>query len=161
MTLFWIFLISAVIIAAAWFYHHNKTESLASEGKIIKRGNDFYEKASEFTLTLSDKSLVTEGLHKLPYNDFSAGMKGDTVQQRFRFDGGDYTAVLYLCNEEGDNVTYHFQFESWKTNQYGAAFGAYRMNMLITAIEKMFLNIDPNTQVKSWYIDTKTKSSFF
>ena len=61
---------------------------------------------------------------------------------------------------DGKNIWY-FSFMNWKEDRYGLPEDVTEMNILVTGIEKIFLSIDPNTEVKNTPIQTKTKTKFF
>lgn len=159
----WILVIvlSAACIALGLYVNNQKKSKLIAEGKIVDRKNDFTDKAEEFTLTVDNKVRVTEGIKNLPYGDMSVSMSGSEENQAFSFNGGDFKAQLWLKEERDGKSVYEFNFTSWKTvGSMGAPSGFYRMSMLLTAIEKMFLSIDSNTQVKTWYLDIKRKMNW-
>ena len=72
------------------------------------------------------------------------------------FTNSDWTAQLYRLSGDESQVTYRFEFTKWRD----ALSNASLMNMLMTAIEKLFLELDPNTQVRTVPLDVKTKHSF-
>lgn len=159
----WILVIvlSAGCFALAFYVQQRRKSKLIDAGQIIDRKNDFTNKAEEFTLTVSDKSQVTSGVKSLPYSDMNVSMKGDGEKQTFFFNGGTFEARLWLKSEENGKVVYEFNFTHWmEPNNLSTVDGFYNMNKLLTAVERMFLQIDGNTQVKAWYVDTKSKISW-
>lgn len=71
---------------------------------------------------------------------------------------GLWNALLYCTGASNGRMTYWFRFTSWGTLDYGVI-GEVQMNMLLTAIEKLFLSIDPNTQVQTSFLGTKPRKS--
>lgn len=156
-----IILISAGIFGCSIYLSKRKNEQLLSEGKIVEREKDFMEKAEEFSLTVKEPSQVAEGVRKISYSEMSVTMKADSEGQSFHFSNTwGWNARLYYKGKDGEKSVYCFEFLNWKTKDYMIQGGLY-MSMLLTAIEKMFLDIDPNTQVTTRHLNTKTKHSFF
>ena len=142
-------------------YRNWKQQSqLTSEGKIIDRDRHFIEQAEDFTIACDDPNRIVIGVQSLAYSEMKISMTADEQNQAFRFTYttamGSWNALLYCTGAPDGQVTYRFQFTSWRTSDYGVI-GEVQMNMLLTAIEKMFLSIDPNTQVQTSLLETKTK----
>ena len=157
MTLFIIILIAAALFGVSHYFHKQKTANLVSEGKIIERKGGFHEQMQEFTLAPVDPVLLTQKLKTLPYSDMNVTMSGDSAKQIFRFTHSTFEAQLVRTDSNTEKSVYVFKFNHWTANKYGSPFGYYKMNMLQTAIEKLFLSIDPKTQVRSREMQTKTK----
>lgn len=138
---------------------HNK---LIEEGKIAKRRTDFANYSSEFTSKIGSKDAVTAAVRQLDYKSIRANMEGNSAQQKFRFTGSGYSAVLKLItfDEMSGVAIYEFGFTQFQTNG-SIPKNALSMNKLLTQIEQMFFSLDPNTGVKSHKVDFKTRHSFF
>ena len=67
---------------------------------------------------------------------------------------------MYRKNDVGDQNVWYFHFTNWKTYR-GMVQEHIPMNILITAIEKMFLSIDPGAQVQNIPIKVKTNPQLF
>lgn len=137
--------LAIAIVAGCFYYNWQKSNRLTSEGKIIKRSSIFYEDAEEFTLTVQDTSEITRKVEAFAYSEMHVSMKGNRDSQTFYFTGSSFEAQLWRKGEDAEKPVYCFQFNRWKTNHNGAVYGIYDMNMLLTAVEKMFLSIDPST----------------
>lgn len=157
MTIFLVFVIAAVLIGTSYYYNKQKTAKMAAEGKIIERKGGFHEQMQEFTLAPVDPALLTQKLKALPYSDMNVAMNGDSAKQIFRFAHSAFEAQLARVANDAEKSVYVFKFNRWTANKLGAPLGYYKMNMLQTAIEKMFLSLDPKTQVRSKAMQTKTK----
>ena len=72
--------------------------------------------------------------------------------------GSYYTATLTCTEHTEEKMTYRFEFVSWHSS-HGMPKYADEMNVLMTAVEKIFLGIDPDTQVSQVKNDIKTKRS--
>lgn len=157
---FVVLLISAVLIGGAVLIGLNINKKLVAEGKIISRRTNFMESAEEFTLSAVDPAKVTEAVKAMDYADMRTKMQGNSERQLFKFTGSGWTAQLHKLSDNGTQVVYRFEFTSWKTHN-GMAGDALNMNKLITAVEKIFLGFDSNTQVRTVPLEFKTKHSFF
>lgn len=154
----WIIVI--LISGAIFFYIYQRHQKLIDSGKIISRTHDFVEKAEDFVLTLDDPGEVTRRLQEISYVEMKASMRIENGGRSFQFTGNTWSAKLYRKNDEDGKSVYSFQYLNWKTHNGGIMYGDH-MNMLLTAIEKMFLSIDPNTKVKTRLLETKTSHDFF
>ena len=139
-------------------YAFRRDHKLQSEGKIVTRKRNFVEEATEFIL-LADSSSVAEELQKLPYPDMKLSMNARSDGKSFDFfcPRWNWKARLFLKDTEGDKAVYCFEFLEWKVNG-SMTIGDVYMNMLLTGVEKMFLSLDPHTQVQTRLIGTKIKS---
>lgn len=156
--------LGAAILGLIIYRNWKQQSQLTSEGKIIDRNRHFIEQAENFTLVCDNHNRVVSGVQSLAYSEMKISMTMDAQNQAFRFTYmtamGSWNALLYRMGAPDRRMTYRFQFTNWKTSDYGVI-GEVQMNMLLTAIEKMFLSIDPNTQVQTSLLETKTKHKFF
>lgn len=72
----------------------------------------------------------------------------------------NWSAQLYKCESNSDKDRYGFQFLKWTERQGMIQYEAY-MNTVLTSIEKAFLQLNPQTEVPTEYVSTKTKPKFF
>ena len=133
------------------------TKQLFDEGKIIDRGLKFAEKGEEFTSKIGSMQALHDAMDKL---ELPCEMEGNTAKLVFK--GNTYSAVLYRVafDEPSGIAIYRFEFTSMQIRDVKYTEDVL-MNYLMTAIEKMFLGLDPNTGVKSYELDLKTKHSLF
>lgn len=136
---------------------------LTSDGKIICRSRRFMEQAEDIILVCNDRNLICEKIKALSYSEMKVAMTADG-QQAFHFSfshpRGNWGASLCQREAPEGKVAYRFQFTHWKVSDFGVI-GEVQMNMLLTAVEKMFLSIDPDTQVKTQLLETQTSHKFF
>lgn len=156
-----VILLIAAVIVFSLYYGNKKTSNLLEGGKIIKRNGAYWEEGQEYILVLENPNLVTQKVEVFPYSEMKVNMKGDKEKQVFNFSSYNFDAQLRYKETAAEKSVYCFEFIRWKNNQLGTPIGIFEMNMLMTAIEKMFLSIDSNTQVTSKRLDIKTKHSFF
>ena len=132
-----VILIVVVIGFSAWWKGR-----LIGQGKIIQRASDFVESA----------------LKALDLKKTGTSLEGNTKAVKFT---GAYFSASIRCVEQTDtNSVYRFEFDSWKT-KYGRPSFENEMNMLLTTVEKMFVQLDPNTQVSTVKNEITTKRSIF
>jgi len=158
----WIFTIgiSAAIIAIAVMVGQQRGKKLMAEGKIIKRDISFIESTETFTLAGVEFAKLTSALQRMDTGDTGVSWKSKDAAQAIIFQSSHgWNAQLSTLENSNDKNRYCFQFTSWQTRK-GIPWRVDTMNMLLTAIEKMFLSLDPNTQVETARVKTKTKSSF-
>lgn len=147
--------------AAYLFYLFQRDKKLFNSEKIIYRKRKFAEEAEEFILTLTDSSLVSKKLRELSYQEMKVAMNSKGEQEfLFSCSRCRWNARLFLKGSEGDKVIYCFEFLNWQVNN-GAPVGDLYMNMLLTAVEKVFISLDPHTEVKMRLLETTTKHNIF
>ena len=156
---FLIFLGMAVIIGIAWYFGSQRQNRLVEEGKIIKRDGNFWESSEYFTLTGVDYSKVLEAVNNTYFSDLKVTIypnNGGKSEILFKSSYEWNAAIDFLGEEEG-KFNYKFSFTAWNTYKYGVPLRADTMNMMETKVEKMFLNLDPNTSVRTQEMKLKTR----
>ncbi len=133
-------------------------KELRNDGKIVVRNYRYAEKGEEFTSKIGTFVALKEELEKA---DIPCAMEGNASTE-VDFKSTNYSARLYKVDfDEPSGIgIFRFEFTSWKTGRYGYL-DDNSMNMLMTSIEKAFLNLDPNTGVTSYELNFKTKHNFF
>ena len=136
-----------------------QADEMFASGAIIKRDAGFMENIQRFTLSkASAENLIAAMKNEgLPF----AGLEWKTGNDAMGFKYSDWTAQLVKLDGDANSDRYEFGFLQWQTNQYGGSVTVTQMNQLLTAIEKAFLKLDPNTKVQTERGKVKTKSSFF
>ena len=153
-----VLLIVAVIMGVAIYFAMQSHNKMVAEGKIISRRTNFMESAEEFTLSVVDPAKITEAVKAMDYADMHTKMQGNNEQQLFKFTGSTWSAQLHRLSDNGVQVVYRFEFTNWKTHN-GMPQDGLNMNKLTTAVEKIFLGFDSNTQVRTVPLEFKTKHS--
>lgn len=135
---------------------------LESQGKIVRREKGFNENAEIFTMGPIDQNKVTEGLKEIG-NTMRISINGNTNTQSFSITGGSWSqwsARLKLLEATEEKTVYRFLFSNWKSGAHSTApEDPTSMNLVLTAVEKMFLNIDPNTKVHTEPVSYHTEKS--
>ena len=131
---------------------------LIGQGKIIQRASDFVEYAEIFTIRPIPNEEYAAALKALDLKKTGTSLEGNTKAVKF---SGIYFSASIRCVEQTEtNSVYRFEFDSWKT-KYGRPSFENEMNMLLTAVEKMFVQLDPNAQVSTVKNEITTKRSIF
>ncbi|MBQ6059890.1 MAG: hypothetical protein IJL36_00470 [Clostridia bacterium] len=109
-----------------------------------------------------DQNKVTEGLKEIG-NSMRISINGNTNTQSFSITGGSWSqwsARLKLLEATQEKTVYRFLFSNWKSGAHSTApEDPTSMNLVLTAVEKMFLNIDPNTKVHTEPVSYHTEKS--
>ena len=159
MQLFIILLIAGILI---YVYFHVKTlnsnvKSMLESGEIINREGGFYEKAYIFTLRPLTSAEIN---NEFKETHFTVSVSGKTND--IRFSGSDFKARLWVTDQSEDHCIYRFEVTSWNnTNGIPKSETVILINQLLTSVEKILLNLDPNTQVRSEEVARKTSIGFF
>lgn len=126
-----------------------------AEGNAIDRPFDFMEYVETFTLrrVTNDEFAAAAKAGNLTANSRTS-MKGDSSKIEF---SGPFDAVLERVERTEEKSVYQFRFTHWPS---GGKTPSMLMNILLTSVEKMFLSLDPNTQITTKKGDFKTKVSF-
>lgn len=153
-------IISAVAIAIGVVIGlklRGEQKDLIEKGYIVKRDSKFAERGTEFCARIGTKNKLAEAFAA---NSFPCEVSGTTSQAQFN--GKKYTARLFsTCFDEASGTAvYRFEFTSWKTYK-GMYEDSIGMNRLMTLIENIFLNLDPNTAVKNYPLNLKVKHKLF
>lgn len=140
--------------ALLWMMH-TRYKKLAAEGKVVRRSSRFQEEAEDFICSMERAEQVAERIRQLPYAEMkiSLDVRGG---QSFQFAGIRWRAELCFREIKDGKHVYTFQFLNWNMHN-GMLMHEAQMNMLLTAVEKMFLDIDPDTQVQTRLVETKTR----
>ena len=161
-TWIWVILGAVVVIGViGGVISAKKQKAMMNDGKIVRRAYGFQEKAEEFTLRSVTRDEVLQGIKEFGLK--SMGIKATYNESPFEFFfETNWKARLKEKSTDENQSVYTFEFLSWKTSgSLSVPEGQLVMNQLLTAVEKMFLKLDPETQVKTYPIKLKTKRSFF
>ena len=138
-----------------------KNKALMQSGKIVARQASFWEYAEYFLAEVSYEAL-RRVLLETDLQDCGVSVTPDLngrAEILFRCRHGWNAAIRWQGSREGQNA-FVFNFTAWRSSRYGAPYGLSEMNMLATRLEQLFLAMDPETQVQSRRMQTKTKRSF-
>ena len=146
--IWFVLLVVAAVMGVVIYFAMKSHNKMVADGKIISRRTNFMESAEEFTLSAVYPAQVTEAVKAIDYAEMRTKMQGSNEQQLFKFTGSTWSAQLHKLRDNGTQVVYRFEFTNWKTHN-GMPQDGLNMNKLTTAVEKIFLSLDPNTQVRT------------
>lgn len=155
-----VFLIMGAIVIPVSYTSLKKKNEKMEQGIMVQRAGVFYEMEETFTTT-ADWKTVWGALREA---DYHGSISNGHQQQGLCV--VDYKSTYFTARfSEMDNGTedthiYKFQFTHWKSRN-GIPYSVDLMNVLLTTIEKTFLQIDPATQVSTKKVDFKTNTKFF
>ena len=133
------------------------TKRLAEEGKTIAREAAFYENEEIFKTSASYED-VCQKLKETDLNDTKANIQNDFEGYRLVFfkSADEWNAVLEDHGKQDDKNILQFYFKAWRTGRYGTV-KALSMNVLVTAVEKTILSLDPSATVETHKMQLTTK----
>ena len=146
------FLIMAIAIGAiviAIRSNDAKMNKLVSEGKGAKRERTFWMQQTTFTTTISSLDNVYSAINKTVLNEVNIECTVEpsvSVMFSQKVSGGGFVATLAVAGENGGKSQYTYQVDGYKgPNGYWKPTCLRGANILLTAIEKAFLQLDRET----------------
>lgn len=135
-----------------------QNKQLISEGKMIRRDLRFAEKGEEFTSRVGSYKALADKISSM----YSPCKIEGNASTQVVFTGSTYAARLYKVkfDEPSGIGIFRFEFTHWKSSG-GVYENVNAMNVLMTSVEKCFLELDPNTGVRFYDLDFKTKHKVF
>ncbi len=155
-------LLIIAFIAIVVYIQSSRRNSMLSEGKIVNRDGDFYEKAEIFKLRDDGIEGVVNQISRINMDGTASSFEGNRKTGVFNFTSSHGWRAVFRpreCEEEG-KMCFEFRFTHWETYN-SIPQGTLQMNQVLTLVERALLEVDPNTRVDSEYIKTKTKTKFF
>ena len=151
MTILVVILLCVIAVVIGVYFNSKKFNQLETEGKVVRRDDNFHETEQIFTAVGASYERVEQELKNIDLADAKIKEQlyrnNGKAQILYRSTDG-WNATLDLIGEDEGKYTYRFTFPVYTENN-GSATRLITMNILLTAVEKMFLRIDPNTQVTS------------
>lgn len=136
---------------------------LIDEGKIIQRESAFWDKSETFTIQGVTLQTIYNDLSPADMKAFVGAYELQPENSRIVFVHNgykeSYTATIRQLDSTESGNTFRFMINQYKYS--GSKPNEQSLNILYTAIEKIFLNHDPNVKVVTEYVDRKTKKSLF
>jgi len=159
-----IILISVGGFALSGYLKNKKKNELASKGRYVERGNEFFKQGHYFFTKTCDFSTIAGAIDQNALFEEKISYEPNIEQGQIVFHNrisfGSFGARLrYLGQREQDGLhAYSYQVEAWRDGQYGITRqDLYGANALLTLIEKAFLRLDPATEVQRDAAEYKTK----
>ncbi|MCL2354308.1 MAG: hypothetical protein FWC68_00110 [Oscillospiraceae bacterium] len=146
-----VLLVGGYYIILYYLNHRTKTDLLA-KNKIIDRPNKFFEQEHIFITKIKTLSKIGEVIDKNVLNEYKISFEPNYEHHAIVFKNhaisGTFGAGIILVGNEKKLFKYKFQIEAWNTVR--GALGRpdlYGANILLTAVERAFLKLDPDTEV--------------
>jgi hypothetical protein len=164
MGLFAAVILAVALVALSVFIGERRKKTQMAAGKIIKRNDDFYEQTHTFTTRVASLADVGGAINQAVLAEVKVSFESNYSRGFIRFRAsnlsGMFNASLQAAGQSGGAYFYRFSLENWNENKIGVprVVGA---NELLTAIEKAFILLDPDTAVQRQRNEIKSKSSFF
>jgi len=135
-----------------------QADTMLASGQIIKRDADFMKNSQTFTISRVGMDALINAIKDkgLPYD----GLEWKTGDGVMTFKSRYWEAQMIKLDSDDSCDKWQFTFLSWEEGSYGSATGHTEMNAVMTAIEKAFIALDPNTKVQTERIKVNTKSKF-
>ena len=165
-----IFLIIVILGIGGWVYYSNKKalDAAIEAGEMRKRPSNFIDKTYVFITKVNSSAKIEKSLTeilnlekaKITMSDF----KNDYADFASQAASGSFQARLQKLEEAKGAKEHKWQFNAIHYQQYR---GTTRvadvtgMNLLLTAIEKAFVQLDPETEVEERFTKMKTKTKLF
>lgn len=132
-----------------------RTKKLQDEGKIVDREYDFYKYETYF-FTRAAFLAVYNVVKMTDFSDAKVKIS-QNGEKSILFQSSDgWNAHLYYKGEHDGKKIYGYSLTSWETLK-GCMMNSISANIMQTAIEKMFLLLDPNTTVESHKMQLKRR----
>lgn len=128
-----------------------------AEEEADRRGEDdrarqwVEENTEDFTIVSQFNPMVAPAVRSIPFGSFRARLVEDDGVTFVIARPKDWKAVLTRTLQDHRTCTYNFRFIQWEDKA-----DKVHMNVLLTAVEKLFLSLDPNVKVHVRKMNVKT-----
>lgn len=143
--------VMGVLMYVAYRWDEKRKKKLIGEGKLIERDSGFEENTEDFTIASQCDPIVAPAVRSIPFDSCRAKLVEDDGVTFVIARPKDWKAVLTRTLQDHGTCTYNFRFIQWEDNA-----NRLHMNMLLTAVEKLFLSLDPNVKVHVRKMNVKT-----
>lgn len=161
-----ILVVAGITFAVKWpEMKQIREKRIAAEksGDLVKRGASFYEDEETLTAHIQDMrafaQALTTAIEKTDVCTFSGDYNGEVIFVGKKI---KWRAHLVRLQTEDDSVKYAFSMLDYEQTQLSSTantmYFALDMNYVLTAIEKTFLQFDPNTKVETRALNIVSRS---
>ncbi|MBQ9898217.1 MAG: hypothetical protein IJM44_02020 [Ruminococcus sp.] len=138
-----------------------KRKAALASGDLIKRNPSFYKDKEFFKANIQDQdaffNALSEAVKRTQVCSFSGNYNSSVV---YRGNRGQWSASLVRLQSDDGSVMFSFGLSNYtsggRTESMQLARMSMDLNFLLTAIEKTFVQFDPQTQVNVQAINFKT-----
>ena len=129
-----------------------ETEEEADRRREVDRARQWVEENTEdFTIVSQFNPMVAPAVRSIPFGSFRARLVEDDGVTFVIARPKDWKAVLTRTLQDHRTCTYNFRFIQWEDKA-----DKVHMNVLLTAVEKLSLSLDPNVKVHVRKMNVKT-----
>lgn len=154
--LIFMFIVIIAIMVIAAVVGKKRGDRLLAEGKVIKRNANFYKNKQFFKSFINDQQAFFNALTASVQSTGVCSISGDYGSTVF-YKGRTWSARLdRLQSDDGSLI---FSYALTQYDEYrGFPKNLPDFNIMLTAIEKVFIQFDPGTQITEQAINFKSHS---
>lgn len=166
--MYWVFIIgaSAICYGIIIYLNVSKKNKLKAENKIINRDTNFFKREHFFETSISSLREIGDAIDKGVLRSETISFEPDYAHEIIIFHNnvsfGTFGAALRTKETKDGLYRYSFRMDAWRErNKEISRQDFFNANVLLTAIEKAFLKLDPQTQVSDRVFEITTKHELF
>lgn len=164
----WVFIIgvSAICFGIIYYLNVSKKNKLMAEDKIIDRDMGFFKKEHIFETSVTGLKDIGDAIDRGVLSSEGVSFEPDYGRGIIIFHNnvsfGTFGAALRAEGSADGVYRYSFKIDAWRETNGGITRqDQFNANVLLTAIEKAFLKLDPQTKVSEQDTIIKSKHTFF
>lgn len=158
--------IGAIIYGIIFYLNASKKNKLKAENKIIDRDAIFFKREHFFETSTSNLREIGEAMDKGVLSSegisFEPNYEHGIIVFHNNVAYGTFGAGLRAAGNADGVYRYSFKIDAWReTNGAITRQDFFNANVLLTAIEKAFLRLDPQTKVSDQATKITSKHKLF
>lgn len=158
--------IGVIIYGIIFYLNASKKNKLKAENKIIDRDAIFFKREHFFETSTSSLREIGEAIDKSVLSSESISFEPNYEHGIIVFHNnvayGTFGAGLRAAGDADNVYKYSFKIDAWReTNGAITRQDFFNANVLLTAIEKAFLRLDPQTKVSDQATKITSKHKLF
>lgn len=144
--------IGAIIYGIIFYLNISKKNKLKAENKIIDRDAIFLKREHFFETSVSSLREIGDTIDKSLLSSEDISFEPDYEHGIIIFhnniSGGTFGAGLRMAGNADGSYRYSFKIDAWREINMGITRqDSFNANVLLTAIERAFLQLDPQVKV--------------
>lgn len=144
--------VGAIIYGIIYYLNISKKNKLKAENKIIDRDAIFFKREHFFETSVSSLREIGEAIDKNVLSSESISFESNYEHGIIVFHNnvayGTFGAGLRAAGNADGVFRYSFKIDAWREMNMGVTRqDSFNANVLLTAIERAFLKLDPQTKV--------------
>lgn len=164
----WVFIIgiSAICYGIVFYLNASRKNKLKEENKIIERDTIFFKREHFFDTSVSSLIEIGDAIDKGTLSSETISFEPDYEHGIIVFHNnvsfGTFGAALRNVKTAGGIYRYSFRIDVWREMNGGISRqDFFNANVLLTAIEKAFIKLDPQTKVSDQATKITRKHELF